>query len=95
MKNEEGVLGIVSFVFGILSIVFSLSVPINSILIGIIGLIFGLIDRKKGSSPWGRRGMWLNIIGIVLGILSIIVAIKTYSYIQNNPNILGQLQGAQ
>ena len=75
--------GIVSVVFGIFSI---LALGLGGIILGIIGLIFGLVQRKKDNNKWSKWGIWLSVIGIVLGI------VMAYLLVNYLPELLAKYQ---
>lgn len=90
MKKEEmrdNSFGIVGVVFGILSV---LSISAVGVVLGAVGLVFSIVQNKRFKEKWGRAGIILNVIGIVLGIVAIILYIKYGDYL----NQIQQLQGA-
>jgi len=75
MDNSFGVAGVV---LGILSIAFLGAI---GVILGIVGLIFSMKQKKITENKWSRSGMWVNIIGIVLGIIvSIFIASLLSNY---------------
>ena len=73
--NSFGVSGVV---LGILSIS---SISLLGVLLGVVGLIFSLKQNKKGKNKWSKAGIILNIIGIVLGVLSLILIVYFGDYL--------------
>jgi uncharacterized membrane protein YozB (DUF420 family) len=84
-SNKSNNAGIVSVVFGILSL---LALGLGGMILGLIGLIFGMNQKKNNSNKWSSWGIWLNILGIVLGIL---VAYLLVNYL---PDLLAQYQAS-
>lgn len=78
MKKEasgNSNLGIVGVVFGILSII---SLSAAGVLMGAVGLGFSIAQNKRERNGWGKAGMILNIIGIILGIVATIFLVKFF-----------------
>lgn len=92
-KKHDNSAGVVSVVFGILSLVFFL-IPVLSLIIAIIGLVFAFVQKKKMPTSWSTAGMWLNGIGILVGIVWNIYYIKGIIQFAQQYQQLQGLQGA-
>ena len=90
MKKEElkqdNSFGTASVILAINSIIFS---SMAGVIFGIIGVVFALKQKKIAKNSWSKAGVMLNVIGIILGIIVFIMALKT---IINNPAFLSQIQ---
>ena len=71
-EKTEG-LGISGFTLGVIGIVFSGWV---GLIFSVIGLIFCFVQQKGHKTRFGKAGVILNIIGIVLSILIIVLYSK-------------------
>lgn len=68
--------GVAALTLGILSIVTNLFAGFFSIILGIIGMVFGIRGRRNSENTgMATAGLVCSIIGIVLGVLSVIAAI--------------------
>ena len=79
MKKEESKLtsndnsfGVASVVLGILSILLA---SLNGIILGIIALVFSQKQTAISANKWSRAGKILSIIGIIVGILTLVLII--------------------
>jgi len=82
-KKIGEVLGISGFTLGIAGF-FSLllSLPL-SLIFFITGLIFCIIQQRKNPTKFGKRGLIINIIGLVATIIfGIIIVVYVYPLIQ-------------
>jgi len=73
-KSSDNSFGILAVTLGILSIVLSLTVLIGSfagVALGILGLIFAIIQGKRNKNSWSKAGIWLSVIGIIIGLIFI------------------------
>ena len=89
MKKEaviDNSFGVSSVILGIMAITFS---SVHALIFSIIGLVFAQKQKKLMKNKWSKYGLVLNIIGLILGILSIIILVYQ---ILNDPTILQQLQ---
>ncbi len=68
--SKDNSFGVVGVVLGILSILFLSS---GGIVLGIIGLVFSLKQKKLSANSWSKAGAYLNIIGIILGIIALVI----------------------
>jgi len=75
-KEDQSV---VSYVLGIVSIVMAIFTPLAGIVFGIIGLT----QSKKQKTKLSEKAKKLNIIGIILGIILFIVTIILAYTIEN------------
>ncbi len=95
MKKEEvrrdNSFGIAAVVLGIINIFFSLLIPFVGLIFGILVLIFGIKQRKIMRNGWSRAGIILGIITIILAIIIWIVAV----YLLNNPEFISSIQQLQ
>lgn len=87
MHSHDNSCGTASVILGILSLV---SASPIAILLGIIGLIFGVKQKRKQQNRWSTWGITLNIIGIIIGIIMIIVAVRI---IASDPSLLQSISG--
>ncbi len=85
MKSMNNDFGVVAVVLGVLSIIFT---SINGIILGLVGLGFTFKQIKVMKNKWSKAGLILNVIGIVLGVIVMIWAVKYAA------GILPGLQGA-
>jgi hypothetical protein len=83
--NSFGIAAVVLGIAGILS-------GGNGILYGIIALIFASKQQNKYPNSWGKAGKILSIIAIILGIISIILALQ---YFAQNPELATQFANLQ
>lgn len=69
-KKDDG-LGISGFTLGIIGIVFA---GIIGFIISVIGFSFCVIQQKKYKTKYGKRGIILNVIGIILSIAAVVAS---------------------
>lgn len=77
-KHLDNSFGVAGVVLGILSLVM-FWMPFVALIFAIIGFIFSWKQKKKMSNSWVTAGLWLNGIGIVVGIIydiKVILAVK-------------------
>lgn len=63
--------GVTAVVLGILSIIFA---SIYGIILAIIAFIFASRQQRTSPNIWSRRGQILAIVGLILSILSLVLA---------------------
>ena len=85
VERGDNSFGIASVVFGVLSIIFALS--FGGIVLGVVGFFFSLRAKRTANNRWAKWGFWLNIVGIVLGVIVI------YFFVTYLPNYVSQAQG--
>ncbi len=71
-EKTEG-LGISGFTLGVIGIVFSGWI---GLILSVVGLIFCLVQQKNHKTRFGKTGLIVNIVGIVLSILIIVLYSK-------------------
>jgi len=76
---EKEDLSVVSYVLGIVSIVMAIFTPLAGIVFGIVGLS----QSKKQKTKLSEKAKKLNIIGIILGIILFIVTIILAYTVEN------------
>ncbi len=59
----------------------------------ITGLVFCRIQQKRNKTAKGKKGLWINIIGLVLTVIVLIVVIAYMIY--NLPALLQSLEQTQ
>ena len=76
MKKEEAKnqcsnsFGIASVILGILAVNFA---SVFGIVPGILGLIFGIKQNKISRNNWGKWGIILSLIALILSVLVIVL----------------------
>lgn len=61
-----------SYIIGILSIIFAATFnPIPAVVLGIVGIVLG----KRQKTPLSKKGIKLNIIGIIVSIIVLIIVL--------------------
>lgn len=91
MVKKEGkseAWGISGFTLGIVSLVLVIFTPFAGVLTSVVGFTFCILQQKKKPTKFGKRGIIINIIGLVINILWWILIIK-FVY----PYLLEKLQG--
>ena len=92
--------GVVGVVFGIMSLIFFL-MPIFAVILAIIGLIFSFRQRKNIPNSWSTAGLWLNGVGLLIGVVwNILWVREVWNYFTSPQYLetqrqLQQLQGLQ
>ncbi len=76
---EKEDLSVVSYVLGVVSIVMAIFTPLAGIVFGIVGLF----QSKKQKTKLSEKAKKLNIIGIILGIILFIVTIILAYTVEN------------
>ena len=66
--------------------------PIITLILGVVGLIFSLKQKKISKNGWGKVGIRLNRIGMVLSLTILIAGILFVRYLVNNPEVIAQFQ---
>jgi len=72
-KLTDNSFGIAGVILGILSV---LSLNIVGIVLGFIGLTFSRKQNKIAKNKWSKYGLFLNVIGIVVGVVLLVVLIN-------------------
>ncbi len=82
-KKIGEALGISGFTLGIAGFFSLLFMGFLSLVFFITGLIFCIIQQRKNPTKFGKRGLIINIIGIIATIiLGIVVVIYLYPLLQ-------------
>jgi len=83
MKKIGEALGISGFTLGIAGFFSLLFMGLLSLVFFIAGLIFCIIQQRKNPTKFGKRGLIINIIGIIATIiLGIVVIVYLYPLLQ-------------
>lgn len=90
IENNFGVLGVG---LGIVALFFSLVQPLMGGLMGVVGLIISSKQKKVNPNSWSKAGIILNIISIILAIALMILLFTFLRELTNDPALLAQLQG--
>ncbi|MCA9485837.1 MAG: hypothetical protein KC506_03260 [Nanoarchaeota archaeon] len=83
VTSKDNSFGVASVILGIIGILSGG----NGLIYGIIGFIFASKQQRHTPNSWSKAGKILSIIAVILGIVSIIIAIK---YFTQNPDLLNQ-----
>jgi len=78
MKSNNSVLEIVALIVGIISIPLACYYAIAGIVAGVLGLVLAFRIHKQQRSAIGKAAAVISIIGMVMGICSVILMIAFY-----------------
>jgi len=82
-KKIGETLGISGFTLGIAGFFSLLFMGLLSLAFFIMGLIFCIVQQRKNPTKFGKRGLIINIIGIIATIiLGIVVIVYLYPLLQ-------------
>jgi len=74
MEQNDKSPAVAPLVFGILSFT-GILIALFGYIFGIIGLVLSIKDKKEPNSKYGKAGMILSIIGLVITVINSIVGV--------------------